>query len=76
MICVTTRFRLKHFWTLLPMNLTDRWMWRDLNQTPRLISYAFLPQSSEAWIYIAMICLMVRRLIQMLCLDQIAHLEY
>ena len=64
MIYVTTRLRLKRFWTLLPMYLAYRWMRRDLNQTPGLIRYAFLPQSSEAWLYIAIIRLMVRRLVR------------
>ena len=70
MICVTTRFRLKQFWMLLPIYLTYRWIRRDPNQAPGLIRYAFPPQSSEAWIYIAMIRLMVRRVVRMLCLDQ------
>lgn len=48
MICVTTRFRLKHFWMLLPMYLTYRRMLRDLNQASGLIRYAFLVQSPVA----------------------------
>lgn len=48
MICVTTRFRLKHFWMLWPMYLTYRRMRRDLNQAPGLIRYAFLVQSPVA----------------------------
>ena len=34
MMCVTTRFRLRHFWMLLPMYLTYRRMRRDLKQAP------------------------------------------
>jgi hypothetical protein len=48
MICVTTHFRLNHFWMLLPMYLTYRRMRRDLNQAPGLIRYAFLVQSPVA----------------------------
>ncbi len=48
MICVTTRFRLRHFWTLLPMYLTYRQMRRDLKQAPGLIRYAFLVQNPVA----------------------------
>src|SRR5947209_18168924 len=45
MICVTTRFRLKHFWLLLPMYLTYRGMRQDLNLAPGLIRYSFLLQN-------------------------------
>jgi len=48
MICVTTRFRLRHFWMLLPMYLTYRRMRRDLKQAPGLIRYAFLLQNPVA----------------------------
>jgi hypothetical protein len=48
MICVTTRFRLRHFWMLLPMYLTYRQMHRDLKQAPGLIRYAFLLQNPLA----------------------------
>ena len=48
MICVTTRFRVRHFWLLLPMYLTYRRLQRDLNQTPGLIRYAFLLQNPVA----------------------------
>jgi hypothetical protein len=48
MMCVTTRFRLKHFWLLLPMYLAYRRMRRDLNAAPGLIRYAFLLQSPVA----------------------------
>lgn len=48
MICVTTRFHLKRFWTLLPMYLTYRRMERDLKQAPGLIRYAFMVQSPVA----------------------------
>jgi hypothetical protein len=48
MICVTTRFRLKHFWTLLPLYLTYCRMRRDLKRAPGLIRYAFLLQSPVA----------------------------
>lgn len=48
MICVTTRFRLKHFWALLPMYLTYCRMSSDLKQIPGLIRYAFLLQSPVA----------------------------
>ncbi len=42
MYCVTTRFRLKHFWQLLPMYLAYWRMQRDLEVVPGLIRYAFL----------------------------------
>lgn len=42
MYCVTTRFRLKHFWQLLPMYLSYWRMQRDLKVAPGLIRYAFL----------------------------------
>jgi hypothetical protein len=45
MMCVTTRFRLKHFWMLVPMYLTYLRMRRDLKQAPGLIRYAFLLQN-------------------------------
>lgn len=45
MMCVTTRFRLKHFWMLLPMYLTYRGMLRDLKQASGLIRHAFLLQN-------------------------------
>jgi heme-degrading monooxygenase HmoA len=48
MMCVTTRFRLKHFWYLVPMYLTYRHMRGDLNRAPGLIRYAFLVQSPTA----------------------------
>lgn len=48
MICVTTRFHLKHFWTLLPMYLTYRRMWSELKEAPGLIRFAFLVQSPVA----------------------------
>ncbi len=48
MICVTTRFRLRYFWMLLPMYLTYRRMRRDFNQAPGLIRYAFLLQNPVA----------------------------
>ena len=48
MICVTTRFRLRHFWMLLPMYLTYRSMRRDLKRAPGLIRYAFLLQNPTA----------------------------
>ena len=48
MICVTTRFRLKHFWALIPMYLTYRRMRHDLTRAPGLIRYAFLLQSPVA----------------------------
>jgi heme-degrading monooxygenase HmoA len=48
MICVTTRFRLKHCWTMLPMYLAYRGLRRDLAHTPGLIRFAFLVQSPVA----------------------------
>lgn len=48
MMCITTRFRLRHFWMLLPMYLTYRRLRRDLNQFPGLIRYAFLIQNPVA----------------------------
>jgi hypothetical protein len=48
LICVTTRFRLKHPLLLLPMYLAYRRMRRDLERAPGLIRYAFLLQSPVA----------------------------
>jgi hypothetical protein len=48
MICVTTRFCLKHFWMLVPMYLTYRRLQRDISQAPGLIRHAFLVQSPVA----------------------------
>lgn len=48
MMCITTRFRLRHFWLVLPMYLTYRQLRRDLNQSPGLIRYAFLIQNPVA----------------------------
>ncbi|SRR5579885_1750633 len=48
MLCVTTRFQLKHFWYLLPMYLAYRGLRRDLKVSPGLIRYAFLLQSPLA----------------------------
>lgn len=48
MMCVTTRFRLKHLWTLVPMYLTYRRMHHDLAVAPGLIRHAFLVQSPWA----------------------------
>lgn len=45
MICVTTRFRLKHWWHILPMYLAYLRMRRDLRSVPGLLRYAFLIQS-------------------------------
>jgi len=42
MLCVTTRFRLHHVWTLLPRYLTFRAMRRDLAVAPGLVRFAFL----------------------------------
>ncbi|MDB5060077.1 MAG: hypothetical protein JWO59_3549 [Chloroflexi bacterium] len=44
MICVTTRFRLKHIWALIPMYMAYRRMRHDLNRAPGLIRFAFLVQ--------------------------------
>jgi hypothetical protein len=49
MMCVTTRFQLKHFWDLLPMYLAYRRMRGDLRKAPGLIRYAFLLQSPVAF---------------------------
>jgi hypothetical protein len=48
MICVTTRFQLKHVWQLIPMYLTYRRMRHDLDKAPGLIRHAFLLQSPLA----------------------------
>jgi len=48
MICVTTRFRLRHCWALLPMYATYYRMRHDLKIAPGLIRYAFLLQSPVA----------------------------
>lgn len=44
MMCITTRFQLAHFWSLVPMYLMFRRMRRDLDTAPGLIRYAFLVQ--------------------------------
>lgn len=41
MMCVTTRFRLKHPWSLPSMYLAYRRMRRDLAAAPGLLRYAF-----------------------------------
>lgn len=48
MMCITTRFRLRHFWMMLPMYLTYRGMRKDLRRATGLIRYAFLFQSPVA----------------------------
>ena len=48
MICVTTRFRVRHVWYLIPIYLAYRRMRRDLNAAPGLIRYAFLLESPVA----------------------------
>ena len=48
MMCITTRFRLRHFWMMLPMYLTYRGLRKDLKQAKGLIRYAFLFQSPVA----------------------------
>lgn len=45
MICVTTRFQLKHLWVLAPMYLIYHGMRQNLAKAPGLIRYAFLIQS-------------------------------
>ncbi len=45
MICVTTRFHLKHSWQIILMYLSYRRLRRELNTTSGLIRYAFLLQS-------------------------------
>lgn len=45
MMCITTRFQLKHVWTLASMYLLYQRMRRPLRTTPGLIRYAFLIQS-------------------------------
>lgn len=42
MMCVTTRFNLKHLWTLVPMYLMYRRLHHELDRAPGLIRYAFL----------------------------------
>jgi hypothetical protein len=48
MICVTTRFRVRRAWLLIPLYLTYRGLRRDLALAPGLIRYAFLVQSPVA----------------------------
>lgn len=48
MMCVTTRFRLKHCWNLLPMYLAYWRMRGDLRRAPGLIRHCFLLQSPVA----------------------------
>lgn len=45
MICITTRFRLKHFWHLLRFFILYRGMKRDLKSASGLIRYALLMQN-------------------------------
>ena len=47
MICVTTRFHLRHTWNLVPMYLAFRRVRRDLNANPvpGLLRYAFLVEN-------------------------------
>jgi hypothetical protein len=45
MVCVTTRFRLRRVWSLVPIYLSYRRMRRDLAVAPGLIRHAFLLQS-------------------------------
>lgn len=42
MYCVTTRFRLNHFWQMLPLYFAYWRMQRDLRIAPGLIRHAFL----------------------------------
>lgn len=48
MMCVTTRFQIKHLWALVPMYLMYRRMHHELDRAPGLIRYAFLVQSPRA----------------------------
>jgi len=48
MMCVTTRFQLKHFWQLVPMYVAYRRLRRDLDEAPGLIRQAFLIQGAHA----------------------------
>ena len=48
MICVTTRFRLRRAWHLVPMYLAFRAMRADLDAAPGLIRYAFLVEGPLA----------------------------
>jgi hypothetical protein len=48
MICVTTRFRVRHAWLLIPLYLRYQGLRRDLALAPGLIRYAFLVQSPVA----------------------------
>lgn len=45
MICVITRFHLRHFWQLLPMYFLYKQMSADLQIAPGLIRYAFLVEN-------------------------------
>ena len=45
MLCVTTRFHLRHFWQLIPVYFLYRSMLSDLKATPGLIRYTFLLES-------------------------------
>ena len=45
MICVTTRFRLKHFWQLIPMWFLYRRLQRGLKIAPGLMRHAFVLES-------------------------------
>lgn len=42
MICITTRFHLRHFWQLIPIYFLYRSMLSGLQTTPGLIRYTFL----------------------------------
>ena len=45
MICVTTRFHLRHFWQLIPVYFLYRAMLTDLQNASGLIRYTFLVES-------------------------------
>ena len=48
MMCVTTRFQLKHVWQLVPMYVMYLRLRRDLHTAPGLIRHAFLIQGPRA----------------------------
>lgn len=45
MLCVTTRFHLRHFWQLIPIYILYRSMLSDLKAAHGLIRYTFLIES-------------------------------
>jgi hypothetical protein len=52
-ICVMTRFELRHVWDLVPIYLRYRGMRRNLARTPGLVRYGFLLQTPRACVTIS-----------------------